>query len=374
MAGIYFHIPFCKVKCSYCDFYKTTNNSNIEELVAAIKQELWVRRDYLNDYKVKTIYFGGGTPSLLSPDQLDRLITACYTVFDVDENAEITIEANPDDLSIEYLKEIRKRGVNRLSIGIQSFSQTDLKLMKRRHNPSQARNAVLFAKEAGFKNISVDLIYGVPGLSFEQWQKNLKSVFELDVQHLSAYHLTYHKGTKLWTDLHQGKISEVEETYSIQQFEELVNTAKNNAFEQYEISNFCKDGLISKHNTSYWNQTEYLGLGPSAHSYNKISRQWNVSNLTKYLEALSEGRIPFEIEKLTEKERYNDYVITSLRTIWGVDLNKVKIEFGAEYVSHVQQMAEKYSALNKIIIENENIKLAENGMFVSDAIMTDFML
>lgn len=374
MAGIYFHIPFCKVKCSYCDFYKTTSTNNIQEFVDAIKYELWLQRDYLNDTKIYTIYFGGGTPSLLSAQQLKNLIETCKSVFSVDENAEITLEGNPDDLNLIYLKELLAVGFNRLSIGIQSFNQTDLKLMKRRHNSLQAIDAVKNAKVAGFKNISVDLIYGVPTLSLETWKANLKQVFELDVQHISAYHLTYHQGTQLFNDLKIGKIREINEEHSVLQFNELRSEALKNNFDQYEISNFCKDNLISKHNTSYWNQTEYLGLGPSAHSYNKLSRQWNVSNLTLYLNAIKARILNFEKEYLTEKERYNDYIITSLRTKWGIDMNYVETEFGQLILDKLNNVSTKYIQSNKLIIKNKCIKLAENGLFISDGIMADFMI
>jgi oxygen-independent coproporphyrinogen III oxidase len=374
MAGIYIHIPFCKVKCSYCDFYKTTNNAKIQALVNALKLELWLRRDYLTDPIIETIYFGGGTPSLLSPHQLEDILRACNSVFKVHESAEITFEANPDDLSVDYLKAIRQKGINRLSIGVQSFSQTDLKLMKRRHNPLQALNAVRFAREAGFSNISVDLIYGIPNMPFEQWQKNLSQVFSMEVEHVSAYHLTYHQGTSLWDDLQKGKIHEIDEKESVDQFNELIKTAREHGFIHYEISNFARDGYFSRHNSSYWNQTQYLGLGPSAHSYDTISRQWNVASLTHYLLALSNRKIPFEREELGKKERFNDYMITALRTMWGINLVYVKREFGTEYLDHIENVAGRYLKSEQLCQTEDNIKLAGSGWFVSDAIMSEFML
>lgn len=374
MSGIYIHIPFCKVKCSYCDFYKTTNNSKIDELVNAIKLELWLRKDYLHNRRIQTIYFGGGTPSLLSAEQLENIIRACCTVFKVDEDVEITMEANPDDLNLAYLQSIKNIGVNRLSIGVQSFSQTDLKLMKRRHNPIQAKNAVKFAREAGFENISVDLIYGVPNMPFDQWKDNLMQVFEMNVEHISAYHLTYHQGTQLWNDLQNGVIHEIDETESVQQFNELIRTATDHGFIHYEISNFAKEGYFSRHNSSYWNQTEYLGLGPSAHSYDKISRQWNVASLTHYLLALEHRKIPFEREELSIKDRFNDYIITALRTIWGIDIGQVENEFGEAYKEHVLKSADKFLATEQIIRTGDFIRLAKDGWFVSDGIMSEFML
>lgn len=374
MAGIYFHIPFCKVKCSYCDFYKTTNNSSIDELVKALQLELWLRRDYLGFEKIETIYFGGGTPSLLSINQIDKLLTACKSVFKVGHDAEITLEANPDDITIDYLKGLLQIGVNRISIGIQSFSPTDLKLMKRRHNPSQATGAVQMAKKAGFTNISVDLIYGVPNMTFGQWQQNLEQVFALKVQHLSAYHLTYHQGTTLFDDLKKGKISEIDEEWSVAQFDELVKQAKKHGFIHYEISNFALDGFFSRHNSAYWKQTGYLGLGPSAHSYNKENRQWNVASLTKYLAAIKNNEIPFTREQLTINERYNDYVITSLRTMWGTDLNYIETEFGSGFLSYITKEAEKYLNSKQLIQEGKKLKLAHRGMLTSDAIMSDLLI
>lgn len=374
MSGIYIHIPFCKVKCSYCDFYKTTDNSKMDELVRALKLELWLRKDYLHDPHIQTIYFGGGTPSLLSADQLQDIIRSCHTVYQVDPKAEITMEANPDDLNLAYLQSIKKTGVNRLSIGIQSFSNTDLRLMKRRHNPLQASNAVKFARQAGFENISVDLIYGVPGMPFNQWEENLQKVFELNIEHVSAYHLTYHKGTQLWNDLKKGKIHEIDEEESVRQFNALVETATKHHFIHYEISNFAKEGYFSQHNSSYWKQTEYLGLGPSAHSYDGKSRQWNVASLQHYLLSLQHRKVPFEKEELSVRDRYNDYIITSLRTIWGVDYNRIESEFGKDYLKHLSTQSQKYLETGQVKIVNNTLYLEKDGWFVSDAIMTDFML
>ncbi|MGF7137930.1 radical SAM family heme chaperone HemW [Roseimarinus sediminis] len=373
MAGIYFHIPFCKVKCSYCDFYKTTDTSRIEELLSALKHELWLQRNYLSDTSIETIYFGGGTPSLLNSQQITMLIDCCKGLFDVSNDAEITLEANPDDLSEKYLNDLYRSPVNRLSIGIQSFFQSDLKLMKRRHNPTQALNAVKNAHKAGFTNISVDLIYGVPGMSFEQWRENLQQVFQLGVKHLSAYHLTYHKGTQLYDDLHRGKLNEVDEQESVIQFEELVNQAEKNDFIHYEISNFAQEGCYAKHNSSYWNQTEYLGIGPSAHSYNKTTRQWNVASLNHYMLAIKHGKVPFESEALGINERFNDYIITALRTMWGIDLDFVTQEFGEKLAAQLQKTAAKYSDTGKLLIDKKHIKLAYSGKLISDSIMSDLM-
>ena len=374
MSGIYIHIPFCKVKCSYCNFYKTTDNSRIDDLVKAIKLEFWLRKDYLHDQQIQTIYFGGGTPSLLNAVQLHDIIRSCNTVLQVKPDAEITIEANPDDLNLTYLETVKAIGVNRLSIGIQSFSQADLKLMKRRHNPIQAINAVKLARQAGFKNISVDLIYGVPGMSFSQWKENLDQVFGMQVEHVSAYHLTYHKGTQLWNDLQKGVIQEIDEAESVKQYQELISVANKFGFIHYEISNFAREGYFSRHNSSYWNQTEYLGLGPSAHSFDKNSRQWNVASLNYYLLSLKNGKIPFKREKLSNKDRFNDYIITTLRTIWGANLKKIESDFGKKYSDHVTSVSKKYLDSGQVIKNGESIYLVKDGWFVSDSIMTDFML
>ncbi|MCF8361714.1 MAG: radical SAM family heme chaperone HemW [Prolixibacteraceae bacterium] len=374
MAGIYFHIPFCKSKCTYCDFYKTTVVSTISDLVNGLKNELSLRVDYLDERKINTIYFGGGTPSLLSAMQFRFLLNHCEQLYEVSDDAEITIEANPDDLDEHYLRKIRNAGINRLSIGIQTFSARGLKLMNRRHTPQQAIDAVKAAQDVGFENISVDLIYGIPGMTNEQWQENLDRVFEMNIQHLSAYHLTYHRGTELWDCLKKGSIKEVDENNSVKQFEMLVNTAKEYGFIQYEISNFCLPGYFSKHNTSYWQQTEYIGLGPSAHSYNMNSRQWNVANIEKYINGISNSIIPFEKEELSINDRFNDYVITGLRTMWGIDLSYVENEFGESYHQHLQKSSDKYLHNNQLEIEDNHLKIKYDGIFISDTIMSDLLI
>ncbi len=374
MPGIYFHIPFCKSICSYCDFYKTTNTEKIETLVSMLQKEMDLQSTYLSTKKIETIYFGGGTPSLLSISQFNELLHACHSAFNIDTKVEITAEVNPDDLTSDYLKSLRKTGVNRLSIGIQSFVANDLKLMKRRHSSAQALNAVKLAQKAGFDNISVDLIYGIPGMKLKQWEENLNKVFELGIQHISAYHLSYHKNTKLWNDLKNGSIHEVLEEDSINQFSMLIDKAIENGFEHYEISNFAENGLYSQHNSSYWKQTEYLGLGPSAHSFNIASRQWNVSNIDKYIVSLQQNKVPAKIEKLSLSDQYNDYVITSLRTKWGLDRNFIQNTFGERYVEHLNRIIDKYSSSGKIIFENNTVNLTREGLFVSDAIMADFII
>jgi oxygen-independent coproporphyrinogen III oxidase len=373
MSGIYFHIPFCKVQCNYCDFYKSTNQSFIKQYVQAVKEEMWLRKDYLYDKDIGTIYFGGGTPSLLTFLEIEELLTAISSTFKIQPHAEITLEANPDDLSSEFLESLKEIGINRLSIGIQSFSDADLILMGRRHNSVQAIDAVNRAKKAGFSNISVDLIYGIPGMSFQHWQTNLKTVIDLDVQHLSAYHLTYHENTPFWDKLQKGFIHEVEEEESIQQLEELIKYSEEYGFVQYEISNFARAGFISKHNSSYWNQTEYLGLGPSAHSYNHKTRFWNVSDINQYLMTLEKGKIMGEKEVLTNNDRFNDYVITGLRTIWGIDTDYILKEFGDNYQFHVEKMTKKNIPLERVKKENNRIMITKKGIFISNQIISDYL-
>jgi len=342
-------------------------------LKQAIKDEITLRIDFIEDKLVQTIYFGGGTPSLLNGNDIEELITTISQLFILGESLEITLEANPDDLTPNYLRSLKKIGINRLSIGIQSFSNQNLKFMGRRHNSDQAIDAVKNAQKVGFDNISVDLIYGIPGLTFQQWQTNLKTVFDLDIQHLSAYHLTYHEGTFFYNQLQKGLIYEVEEEESILQFEELIKVAEENQFIHYEISNFARKGFYSRHNSSYWNQVEYLGLGPSAHSYNKKSRYWNVSDLSDYIEAINLKRVAGEGELLTINDRFNDYIITGLRTIEGINSAYIEKEFGKKYSDAVEQITQKYLLNGKVRKEENRIKIEKKSLLISDQIISDYL-
>lgn len=374
MSGIYFHIPFCKVKCNYCDFYKSTDLSSIDALLSAIERELDIRGDYLTDKRIETIYFGGGTPSILKQGELEKLLSLVYASFEVSPDVEITFEANPDDLSPTYLQQLMTSGINRLSIGIQSFFDTDLIFMGRRHNSQQAIDAVLNAQQVGFSNISVDLIYGIPGMSFEQWKTNLDKVFELNIQHLSAYHLTYHEGTALWSNLHKGSITEIDEEESLRQFDELINESAKHGLIHYEISNFALDGYYSKHNSSYWKQLEYLGLGPSAHSYNKTTRYWNPASIDSYLKAIMVGKIPGEHEVLTLTDRFNEYLLTGLRTIWGIDKTVVLKEFGNDIFQYLLKNIQKIQPIGVIEEKDNRIYITKKGIFISDKIIEEFFL
>lgn len=369
MAGIYIHIPFCRKKCFYCDFFKTTAVIKKPLFLQSLHREIEQQAGYLKSEQVNTIYLGGGTPSVLTISELAKILEWLNLHFFVDRNAEITIEANPDDLNLPYLHELRQLGFNRLSIGIQSFSDADLKRMNRRHSSVQALQSVYEAVEAGFSDISIDLIYGLPGLTMPQWEKNLKRAVALPVNHISAYHLTYHKGTKFYDWLKSGQLHELPEGDSLAQFEMLIDILQAEDFEQYEISNFARNEAYSKHNSSYWNSSKYLGLGPSAHSFDGVSRQWNVASLDKYLKAITAGKPPYESEQLTLTDKLNDYLITRLRTRWGISLNYVYDNFGEVYVSNVMQSAQTFINSGHLQHTGDNISLTRKGIMISDEIM-----
>jgi len=373
MAGIYIHIPFCRRKCYYCDFYKTVNTSLTQKFIDALKTEIVQRKNYLENELVETIYFGGGTPSVLNKNEIGEILNALHRHFFISPNVEITFEANPDDLSRAYLEEIYQTGIRRLSIGIQSFQNEILKNMNRRHDADQAIEAVENAAKTGFNDISADLIYGLPGLTVNQWKADLKKVFELPVQHVSAYHLTYHEGTAFYTWLKKGTLKELSEAESVTQFQILIEIAKENGFEQYEISNFAKDGKYSKHNSAYWLGVKYLGIGPSAHSFNGISRSWNVAHIESYIKAMVSGLSYSEEEILSENNKYNEYILTGIRTIWGVSVDELKTRFGTEKATWFLKNIEKYRATGLVKQQNSIYTLTEKGLFVSDNIMTNLM-
>jgi len=374
MSGIYIHIPFCRQKCYYCDFYKTVNTTLTEPFIWALKAEILQRKNYLKGEPIETIYFGGGTPSVLKEKELADILEFLQHEFQISNDVEITFEANPDDLTSAYLKSIKNVGVNRLSIGIQSFNDALLKKMNRRHDANQALDCVENAVKNGINNISVDLIYGLPELTQKDWKASLQQVFQLPVQHLSAYHLTYHEGTAFYTWLKKGTLKELKESESITQFETLVEETRNHGFEQYEISNFAKEKSYSKHNTSYWMGKDYLGLGPSAHSFNGISRRWNVSHVESYIKALKNKQSYFEEETLSENEKYNEYILTRIRTIWGVSAAVIQQKFGEKRTADFLKNIQKYVSTNLVIEKNKVFTLTEKGLFVSDEIMTDLMI
>lgn len=374
MAGIYLHIPFCRQKCYYCDFYKTLNTDYTEQFIAALKDEFISRIAYLAGNSVKTIYFGGGTPSVLNESQIVFILNFIKENCIVEPDAEITLEANPDDLTADYLKMLKNAGINRLSIGIQSFNDELLKKMNRRHNSVQAVEAVENAAAAGFSNLSADLIYGLSGLTAEEWKKNLYQMFHLPVVHLSAYHLTYHRGTAFYTWLKKGTLKELSEKESIMQFEILLDETARAGFEYYEISNFARNGLYSKHNSSYWSGEHYLGIGPSAHSFNGKSRRWNIASTEKYIKSVGQNNSWFEEEYLSETEKYNEYILTRLRTKWGISLQEISRKFGIKNSDYVRKVASKYIQQGKLAEKDGILKLTKAGIFVSDTLIADFMI
>lgn len=374
MAGIYVHIPFCTKKCFYCDFFKTTRLREKPLFLQALNREIELTENYLQGKAVETIYFGGGTPSVLTAGEAGRILEKIAQRHRLTETAEITIEANPDDLDKEYLQSLVAGGFNRISIGIQTFSDDSLKKLNRRHNSAQAIQSVSDAAASGFRHISADLIYGLPGLNAGQWEENLGKAISLPIDHLSAYHLTYHEGTMFHRWLLAGKITEIPEEESIRQYEMLIRITEEGGFEQYEISNFARNKAYSRHNCSYWESKNYLGLGPSAHSYNGQSRQWNVPDMKGYINSVMEGKPATETEILTETDKLNDYLITRIRTKWGISTGYIESVFGAAMVDRINHAAEKYLQTGLLERAGETIVLTPQGVMVSDRIMTDLYI
>ncbi len=378
MPGIYIHIPFCKQACHYCDFHFSTLLKHKADFLEALKKEIRLRKDFfvsaVNSNNISTIYFGGGTPSLLTGKEINELFEELHKHFKIDSDAEITLEANPDDLTSEKISEIKQTPINRLSIGIQSFFDEDLLLMNRAHNSAQAKRSVELAKVNEFKNITIDLIYGLPDLTNEKWKENLQKAFDLDVQHISCYHLTVEKRTALFDMVDKKKINLLPEEKSIEQFKEMTKAMSDNGFIQYEISNFCKNGFYSRHNSSYWKKDLYLGLGPSAHSYNGRLRRWNVSNNNNYIKGLKDDELQFEEEVLSIKEKYNEYIMTTLRTIWGTDLKLIETDFGVNYLDHIKKEANNYFLSGHLIRENNKLFLSEEGKLIADRIASDLFM
>jgi len=375
LAGIYIHIPFCKQACYYCDFHFSTSLKRKEDMLTAIKRELVLRKDELSKEQIDTIYFGGGTPSILTIDELRILIDTIYENYEVVEDAEITLEANPDDLTSEKIKELAKIPINRLSIGIQSFFDDDLKFMNRAHSAEESRKCLTEATKY-FDNITIDLIYGVPNMSNEKWLSNLKQAFDFNIPHISAYALTVEEKTVLHKLIEKGKVPPVDEDLALEHYNILVEETEKRDFVNYEISNFGKLAYFSRHNTSYWLGEKYIGIGPSAHSYNGFERSWNVSNNTKYINALLADELPSENEQLTEINRFNEYVMTGLRTIWGVSFQKVEKEFGAMYLEELKKGAERHIKAGLLEIELRSFSgsvlvITKKGKFLADGIASD---
>ena len=374
MSGIYIHIPFCKQACHYCDFHFSTSMKKKEEMVLALAKELQLRKNELQQETeldvIDTIYFGGGTPSVLRVDEIRFLIDTVRQYYSVATHPEITLEANPDDLSEENLKAFAEIGINRLSIGIQSFFEDDLQLMNRAHNSVEAEKCLELATRY-FENISLDLIYGIPGMTNEKWLHNIETALSFGIPHISSYALTVEPKTALHKLIQTGKVASPNDEVAHAHFLILVETLEANGFVHYELSNFGKENYFSRNNSAYWLGKKYLGIGPSAHSYDGDSRSWNIANNALYLKALQNGELPKEVEKLTTKDRYNEYVMTGLRTIWGVSLVRIEQEFGLEYLNYLKQQSHKFVVDGLLLITDDIIKPTLKGKFLTDGIASD---
>lgn len=373
MAGIYIHIPFCKTRCIYCDFYSTTRSELKKRYIRALCQELRMRQDYLEGATIETIYFGGGTPSQLDEEDFRLVFSTIGEVYGLEDTKEITLEANPDDLTEEYVTMLRHLPFSRISMGIQTFDDATLKLLNRRHNAAQAIEAVGRCRRAGFENISIDLIYGLPGETDERWERDLEQAVSLNVEHISAYHLTYEEGTRIYELLQAHRIREVDEESSVRFFSTLIDTLGTAGYEHYEISNFCRPGKHSRHNTSYWKGIPYLGCGPSAHSFNTHTREWNVASLEEYMHGIETDRRKFETEYRDRATCYNECIMTCIRTRWGVPLKYVEQKFGTEMWQYCMDMATPHLESGKLKIEDNHLCLTREGIFISDGIISDLM-
>lgn len=369
MAGIYLHIPFCKSKCAYCNFFSVVSEKQRVDFLDALKNEAVERKGYLGGEDVRTIYFGGGTPSLLKPSEIAGILEVLYKNFKIIDNPEITLEANPDTVSKESLSELKSLGINRLSVGIQSFFDDDLQYLSRKHDSRHARQVLDWAQEVGFQEVTMDLIYGIPTLTDDKWRQNLEIFFTTGINHLSAYALTVEEKTALGQRINNGAAAPVDEDAVVRQYKILVELAENQDFEHYEISNFARPGHYSKHNCIYWKGEKYLGLGPSAHSFDGVSRQWNVASVKDYCDDYS-----FEKEELTIDDRYNEYIMTSLRTMWGVDVNHIRENFGIECSERFEKEIKRYIAGEKIYQKGSKYILNDDGMLFADGIAAELFI
>ncbi len=389
MSGIYIHIPFCKQACHYCDFHFSTNLKKKEEMVLALAKEIEMRSHPITE-SIETIYFGGGTPSILSVEDLRFLIDSVYKNYNVIENSEITVEANPDDLNLDFARcdnnavpvraesrtifeAYKEIGINRLSIGIQSFFEDDLKLMNRAHNSEEAKKCLEIATQY-FDNISIDLIYGIPEMSNEKWLENIETALSFGVPHISSYALTVEPKTALHSFIQKGIIPQPDDEVAQEHFQILVDKLSENGFIHYELSNFGKENYFSKNNSSYWLGKKYIGIGPSAHSYDGENRGWNISNNSLYIKSIQENKLPLETETLTKTDRYNEYIMTGLRTIWGVSLDRIEEEFGKTYLDYLNQQAAKFIEDHLLFVDDNILRTTKKGKFLSDGIASDLFL
>lgn len=369
MSSFYIHIPFCKQACHYCDFHFSTSLKKKDEMIQALAHEIVMRKDEVED-EIETIYFGGGTPSVLSAAEINFLIDVVYQNYKVIENPEITLEANPDDLYLEKIQEFARSKINRLSIGVQSFFEDDLKIMNRAHNANQAKTCLEEATKY-FDNISIDLIYGIPNMSNEKWIQNIEIALSFDIPHISSYALTVEPKTALFKLIEKGEIEKPKDEVAENHFFLLIEKLKDNGFIHYELSNFGKEGYFSINNTSYWSGKKYIGIGPSAHSYNGTHRSWNISNNSIYIREIQKGNFPNEVEELSFSDRYNEYVMTGLRTMWGISLERIKNDFGQQYYDYLLQNSEKLISNHLLEITEQTIKVTQKGKFLSDGIASE---
>lgn len=373
MAGIYIHIPFCKSRCIYCGFYSTTLLDLRKKYINAVCREMELRENYIRE-PFSTIYLGGGTPSLLDEAELTKLFLYINNVYDVDRNAEITMECNPDDITPEFTNMLSRLPINRVSMGAQTFADSRLRLLHRRHNSDEVKHAVKLLREAGIKNISIDLMFGFPDESLSQWKEDISAALALNVEHISAYSLMYEEDTPLWKMLDTGKVKEIDEELSLTMFKELVCQLTDAGYEHYEISNFARPGYRSRHNSSYWHQVPYIGLGAAAHSFDLNSRQWNVADLKLYIEEINNGIIPMEREELDNDTTFNDIITTALRTSDGIDLNAMETRLGKRYRNTLISAAGKHIEQGLLEIRHDRLRLTAEGIFISDMVMSDLMI
>lgn len=373
MAGIYIHIPFCKSRCIYCGFYSTTLLDLRKKYINAVCREMELRKNYIRE-PFSTIYLGGGTPSLLDEAELTKLFLYINNVYDVDRNAEITMECNPDDITPEFTNMLSRLSINRVSMGAQTFADSRLRLLHRRHNSDEVKHAVKLLREAGIKNISIDLMFGFPDESLSQWKEDISAALALNVEHISAYSLMYEEDTPLWKMLDTGKVKEIDEELSLAMFKELVRQLTDAGYEHYEISNFARPGYRSRHNSSYWHQVPYIGLGAAAHSFALNSRQWNVADLKLYIEKINNGIIPMEREELDNDTTFNDIITTALRTSDGIDLNAMETRLGKRYRNTLISAAGKHIEQGLLEIRHDRLRLTAEGIFISDMVMSDLMI
>ncbi len=373
MSGIYIHVPFCKQACHYCDFHFSTQLGKKEAMLRAIKKEIELRKDEFENHKVATIYFGGGTPSILTTTEIETLVTAVHENYKLVENPEITLEANPDDLTDDKIIELSNSPINRLSIGIQSFFDEDLKLMNRAHSSDEAIKSLSTATQY-FDNISIDLIYGIPGMDNNRWKANIERALSFELPHISSYALTVEPKTALKKFIEKGIVANVDDEQAEAQFNILVDVLEKNDFVNYEISNFGKQGYFSKNNTSYWQGKKYIGIGPSAHSFDGQNRSWNVRNNPKYIKALEGEVLPKETETLSKTDRYNEYVMTGLRTIWGVSLEKIELNYGQAYLDYLNKQTKKYLEKHLLFVDDGKLLATKKGKFLVDGIASDLFM